>query len=348
MGRRDEKLTLLVTNLLTRRLALGALDGLLVILALQSFAVVIGALGVHGALEGIALPAKEVVTVDTVPGVVTVAPPERLRAVGGPLGLVVELARVVHDLVHDLGDLDGMRGRAGATALEAARGWVGNVRLVVGAVSVLAIPAGREGDRDTPAAAARRLGEVLGVGARAGGATKGALLHVGLAAEAEALGDLGGIAVVGVTNEHAEALGEGRDLGARLVAADVVDGHAALDLEANVGKQGHLLERVIASLEIDVGGPVVGKVLRVGAAGARRLGWGIQRLGIHGCVERVTTNDLVHVARRQAARVDQGVDAVKGQLRAAKAHQLLRSGKLRNRPCGAQSLEMHRVRVVEI
>jgi len=34
MGRRDEKLTLLVTNLLTRRLALGALDGLLVILAL--------------------------------------------------------------------------------------------------------------------------------------------------------------------------------------------------------------------------------------------------------------------------------------------------------------------------
>ena len=196
----------LITNVLLCNLRLGAGNSLSIRLPLEGRAPVAGALGVHGLLEGIPLPAKQVIAVNTIAGVVTMAPVEGLRPVGGPLGLVIELARVIHDLVHDLGDLDGMGRRAGAAALKGTRGRVRDVRLVVWAVDVLAVPARREGHGHAPAAAAGRLGEGLGVGARAGCAAERALLHVGLAPEAQPGRDLAGLPVGWVTDEHAETL----------------------------------------------------------------------------------------------------------------------------------------------
>jgi hypothetical protein len=77
-------------------------------------------------------------------GVVTGAENEGLRAVGGPLRLVVELGGVPDDLVHELRDADRVRRRAVAAQAEEvgrARGGVRNVSLVVGRVQVLAVPA---------------------------------------------------------------------------------------------------------------------------------------------------------------------------------------------------------------
>lgn len=68
---------------------------------------------VHGSLEGIVLPAENVVCVLAVPGVVPEAEVEGLRAVCGPQRLVVELSRVPHHLEHELRDVDGMCGRTG-------------------------------------------------------------------------------------------------------------------------------------------------------------------------------------------------------------------------------------------
>jgi hypothetical protein len=195
-----------VANVLLGVLALGAVDGLGVLLALEGAAGVAGALGVHGLLEGVALPAEQVVAVDAHARLVAHAPEEGLAAVGRPVLLVVELPGVEHDLVHDLRDLDRVRSRARAARLEGARGRVGDVRLVVGRVERLAVPARREGDGHAPAAAARRLGELAGVGPGAGRAAEGRLLHVMLAAVAEATRDGGRLAVGGVTDQHAETL----------------------------------------------------------------------------------------------------------------------------------------------
>lgn len=65
---------------------------------------------------------------------------ERRAAVGGPHAAVGELGHVPHDLVHDLGELDGVAGGAGAAAGGAAAA-VGDVALVVVAVEVDAVPA---------------------------------------------------------------------------------------------------------------------------------------------------------------------------------------------------------------
>ena len=199
-------LTLIAANILARSLLLRARNGIGITLPLQRRAPIAGTLAIHGPLQGISLPAKQIIAVDAIASVVAVAPVERLGPIGGPLGLVVELARVVHDLVHDLRDLDGVAGGAGAAALKGAAGRVGDVAPVVGAVNVLAVPAGGEGHGHAPAAAAGALGESLGVGPRAGRAAEGLLLHVVLAAEAELLGDFVGVAVLGVADEHAEAL----------------------------------------------------------------------------------------------------------------------------------------------
>lgn len=129
-----------IANVLFDALALGALDGGLVGLALERGASVIGAVAVHGALESIALPAEQVVAVDTVARVVSHGPVEGLGAVLGPIRKVVELASVEHDLIHDLRDLNRVRRRACAAHLERACR-VGDVRLVVWRVQVLAVPA---------------------------------------------------------------------------------------------------------------------------------------------------------------------------------------------------------------
>jgi hypothetical protein len=54
----------------------------------------------------------------------------------------------------------------------------------------------------------------------------------------------------------------------------LVDRHSTLNSKTQVGDLRHTLMGSIASLEVDVGRPVVGEVLRVSAAGTcRRLRW---------------------------------------------------------------------------
>lgn len=83
---------------------------------------------------------------DAVAGVVAHGPVEGGRAVGGPVRHVVELARVEHDLVHDLRDLDRVRRRAGAAHLERSLR-VSDVGLVVWGVQVRAIPAAAQEEK---------------------------------------------------------------------------------------------------------------------------------------------------------------------------------------------------------
>lgn len=86
---------------------------------------------IHGALQRVALPAKDVVAVLAETGRVARREDERLRAVGGPLVAVVELRSVPDNLVHELRDLDRVARRAGAAgAQEVGRavGGIGNLR----------------------------------------------------------------------------------------------------------------------------------------------------------------------------------------------------------------------------
>lgn len=79
-----------------------------------------------------------------IPSVIPVAEIERLRPIRRPLGLVVERRRVPDDLVHELRDAHGVRGRAVAAQREEvgrAGRRVGDVLAVVGRVEVLAVPA---------------------------------------------------------------------------------------------------------------------------------------------------------------------------------------------------------------
>jgi hypothetical protein len=66
---------------------------------------------------------------------------EGLGAVGRPVALVGKVGHVPHQLVHDLGKLDGV-GRGTSTATASSRTLaVRNVALVVGRVEILAVPA---------------------------------------------------------------------------------------------------------------------------------------------------------------------------------------------------------------
>ena len=97
---------------------------------------------VHGQLQRVVLPAEDVITVGG--GATAVhAVDEGVAAVRGEDALVHEGRRVPHELVHDLGQLDGVAGRASTTAGSTITA-VGDVALVVGAVEVLTIPAAKE------------------------------------------------------------------------------------------------------------------------------------------------------------------------------------------------------------
>ena len=72
------------------------------------------------------------------------APHERLRAVGRPVSLVVELFGIEDDLVEELAHANGMRSRAGTTGLKGAGLGVGHMSHVIGGIQVLAIPAAVE------------------------------------------------------------------------------------------------------------------------------------------------------------------------------------------------------------
>lgn len=104
---------------------------------------------------------------------------------------------------------------------------------------------------------------------------------------------------------------------------------------------GNPLEAAVPRAKVDVGGPVVGKVLRVGAARAGRQLGRVVLDGRHGRVERVAADDLVHVRRRPLARVDQGVEAVHHELRAPEAHELLADDAMESRRGGDERAKQH-------
>jgi hypothetical protein len=155
---------------------------------------------VENLLQRVALPAKDVVGVVAVARGVAKRPHERLAAVSGPVGLVVELARVPHGLEEHLRRAHGMAGRARAAALKRAVLRVRHVRHVVGRVEVHAVPARREArvDHDAGRARPRREPQHLGL-------ARPRVVHarVRQLPEAEHL-FLG--ARVDVADEHAEAL----------------------------------------------------------------------------------------------------------------------------------------------
>ena len=164
---------------------------------------------------------------------------------------------------------------------------VRDVGLVVRAVDVDAVPAGREEVVDAQAVRTRRLGEVARVpfGVADGGGGRGGAPRGGEAAEGDALeflGVRGGGAVGGVAYYHAEALQRDKsevvlddigtwsrpyrfeccDFGLLVVGGRVVDRHAAsLALEKDVFHQWYAVVGTVAVAEEEHCRPVVGEVL---------------------------------------------------------------------------------------
>lgn len=117
-------------------------------LRLERLAVLAGvehARRVHGALERIALPAEHVIGVGAVgmAFLVAVAEDEGVGAVGWPH--VLKLGSVPERLVGELGHANGVRRRALGACAEAGGLRVVHVRLVVGAIKILAVPAAATG-----------------------------------------------------------------------------------------------------------------------------------------------------------------------------------------------------------
>jgi len=85
----------------------------------------------------------------------------------------------------------------------------------------------------------------------------------------------------------------------------------------------------VLGLEEHDGSPVVGKILNEGAGRASGLGGEIVLGGVHGNVERVTTDNLVKMGGVEHAGVDNGVDTVDDELRARESKHVLASDVLR-------------------
>jgi len=153
---------------------------------------------VHGALERITLPAKEVITVSAETLVVIEAPDERLRAISGPERLVVESGGVPHGLVGNLGHADGVSGWASTGVDEASLYGVVHMVLVVGAVEILAVPARGEVVDGHDTSWAWLGGEVVGLCASGHDVLKASVAKTGALV----------LAVGWAANSHAETLKE--------------------------------------------------------------------------------------------------------------------------------------------
>lgn len=172
-----------------------------------------------------------------------------------------------------------------------------DMALMVRAVQINAIPAGRERNDAPDATRAELGGQRHAVGGRAvqvviipgRGHAPMAHLRVDFVLWC-------GAAKGGVPDEHAEPGPEG----SRLVLAqrgDVVDRDAAYAPQALARLLRDSLVGPVSGAEIKHRGPVVGKVFGECARGAARLGDKIVGLGVHGCVERIAADDLVEVRR---------------------------------------------------
>lgn len=197
------------------------------------------------------------------------------------------------------------------------RARIRHVRLVVGAVGVLPVPAGRERDDRSDAAVAEAARQRLAVGRAA--------VDVGVVARARhaAVADLGRVARARerrVADQHPEARLERRHRRRPVRRRDVVHRDAAVGAEALARELRDAAVRAVARAEVEHRRPVVGEVLREGAAGAGGLARQVVGRRVHGRVERVAPDDLVQVGRGDGAGGYEGVETVDDELRAAEAH----------------------------
>jgi hypothetical protein len=105
---------------------------------------------------------------------------------------------------------------------------------------------------------------------------------------------------------------------------DVVDGDAAVGLRREpvveqeaVRDLRHALVASVLSSEVDVGCPVIAEIVGGTAGGAGSLLGNVGRR--HRDVEGVASYDLVHVRRRRPARLNERVEALDRDLRAAES-----------------------------
>jgi len=222
---------------------------------------------VHGPLKRISLPAKDIVAMRAVAGLISEAPDKRMGPILGPLVWVVEFGGIPDGLVHKLGQADGVRVGAGALGLKGALFRVGDVASVAGAVEVPAVPARRESEVRHDAGFARRAGKVLGFGEASSERLEASKSQLSKPLRLRCRGQ------GWIPCEHAEALLEGRDLGGLLIGLQcvlhVVDGHAGLGFfEPGVGDLRYAVVGAVAGLEIQDCGPIVGEVLGELARGA--------------------------------------------------------------------------------
>lgn len=105
-----------------------------------------------------------------------------------------------------------------------------------------------------------------------------------------------------------------------IIRRDIIHGNPPLALQSQVNHLRHPLIAPVLGPEVQVGRPVVGKVLGEGAGGAGGLGGRVVVTRRHGRVEGVAADDLVHVRGGEHARVDERVETLDGELAALEAH----------------------------
>lgn len=199
---------------------------------------------------------------------------ERLLSTTVPL-VVLVLARIPHDLIHDLWNCYRMRARTRWRA-QTATIRVRNMALMVRRIQILAIPTAREDNSCANAPRAvlvRQLRSILAIAWR-----KALTIFQTTMAYGSSIGFLG----KWVASQHAEAGLKGSHLAVLGGVSHVVDCHAAVLLQSDVGELRNALKGAILwGLEVQGGGPVVAEVLRVGARCAGGEGGGVVYRGLH-------------------------------------------------------------------
>lgn len=192
------------------------------------------------------------------------------------------------------------------------------MRLVVGRVEILAIPAGREEDLSANTIRAASGRQVVRLGPWRTIVIEAGKVHSG----ASKVGSV--IALEGIASDHTEALRESLEVHVGLGTLEVVDKDTAILLDS--------LELSLLVFVVQDGSPVVGKVLRNSARSASRFA----SLGVVlGESKPVSTNDLMDVTTDLARRNDR-VDTL-GNYGSTAAHaeeSLSRSGKKGSEPDG--------------
>lgn len=124
----------------------------------------------------------------------------------------------------------------------------------------------------------------------------------------------------GVSNEHPETGLEGSDFCFSVIRGDVIYGYSTVTTQTGAHKLWDAFVGAVTGAEEKHSGPVVGEVVREGAAGAGGFGGEVVGSWVHGGVKGVTTNDLVKVRGWDGAWRDKRVETVDYQLRALEAH----------------------------